>query len=245
MQSWLLFLLALLLPPGAGAGEIIGGKEARPHSRPYMAYLNFYKNGTLYACGGFLVREDFVLTAAHCNGSEMSVTLGAHNISSREATQQRFPVVKKFFRKYNNRTLANDIMLLKLGHAVNMTKEVEIIRLPKRATGPKPGTKCSVAGWGKMEVNGRGSSTLQEVKLDVVFPSRCHIFRSFYSRYQLCVGKPKSYKSSFKGDSGGPLVCGKRAQGILSYVRSDGRPPNVFTRISFYLPWIKEILGKN
>lgn len=41
----------------------MGGKVAKPHSRPYMASLQFDKQ---HSCGGILIREDFVLTAAHC-----------------------------------------------------------------------------------------------------------------------------------------------------------------------------------
>uniref|UniRef100_A0A8D2HQB3 Granzyme B-like n=1 Tax=Urocitellus parryii TaxID=9999 RepID=A0A8D2HQB3_UROPR len=58
-----LLLLAFFLPPKAQAGEIIGGHESKPHSRPYMAYLQFVAQGVQKKCGGFLIREDFVLTA--------------------------------------------------------------------------------------------------------------------------------------------------------------------------------------
>ena len=50
------------------SGKIIGGHEAKPHSRPYMVFLQSKTSGEPYICGGFLVREDFVLTAAHCLG---------------------------------------------------------------------------------------------------------------------------------------------------------------------------------
>uniref|UniRef100_A0A8C8UHM5 Peptidase S1 domain-containing protein n=1 Tax=Peromyscus maniculatus bairdii TaxID=230844 RepID=A0A8C8UHM5_PERMB len=57
-----LILLTLLLP----LGEIIGGHEVKPHSRPYMTFIKYVDaNGNRKRCGGFLVRDNFVLTAAH------------------------------------------------------------------------------------------------------------------------------------------------------------------------------------
>uniref|UniRef100_A0A3B3SK81 Peptidase S1 domain-containing protein n=1 Tax=Paramormyrops kingsleyae TaxID=1676925 RepID=A0A3B3SK81_9TELE len=53
--EFLLFLIAF--------SGILGGKTAKPHSRPYMASLQVRGAHT---CGGFLIREDFILTAAHC-----------------------------------------------------------------------------------------------------------------------------------------------------------------------------------
>uniref|UniRef100_A0A8D0KVY8 Peptidase S1 domain-containing protein n=1 Tax=Strix occidentalis caurina TaxID=311401 RepID=A0A8D0KVY8_STROC len=52
-------LLSLL--PG-----IIGGWEAKPHSRPYMAHLSIRSVSGNSRCGGFLIRPDAVLSAAHC-----------------------------------------------------------------------------------------------------------------------------------------------------------------------------------
>ncbi|CAI9157890.1 unnamed protein product [Rangifer tarandus platyrhynchus] len=65
----LLLLVVFLLSPRVQAGKIIGGHEAKPHSRPYMAYLQIQTPENILFCGGFLVRGDFVLTAAHCLGS--------------------------------------------------------------------------------------------------------------------------------------------------------------------------------
>uniref|UniRef100_A0A3Q0TB97 Peptidase S1 domain-containing protein n=1 Tax=Amphilophus citrinellus TaxID=61819 RepID=A0A3Q0TB97_AMPCI len=49
------------------SGKIVGGHEAVPHSRPYMVLLERHmSNGQIKYCGGFLLNEDFVMTAAHC-----------------------------------------------------------------------------------------------------------------------------------------------------------------------------------
>nr|XP_014691753.2 granzyme B-like isoform X2 [Equus asinus] len=110
----LLLLLAFLRSPGAEAGEIIGGHEAWPHSRPYMALVQFLFEEILHSCGGVLVRQDIVLTAAHCWGRLMNVTLGAHNIRKQEKTQQVITVRQAIRHPdYNPKNFSNDIMLLK------------------------------------------------------------------------------------------------------------------------------------
>ncbi|CAM5096212.1 unnamed protein product, partial [Natator depressus] len=48
--------------------EILRGREARPHARPYMAFVKTETGGNQRSrCGGFLSREDVVVRVAHCN----------------------------------------------------------------------------------------------------------------------------------------------------------------------------------
>ncbi|XP_029806037.1 chymase isoform X3 [Suricata suricatta] len=115
MHCLSLALLLLLLCSRAEAGEIIGGTECKPHSRPYMAHLEIVTlQNRLASCGGFLIRRNFVLTAAHCAGRSIMVTLGAHNIRKKEDTWQKLEVIKQFpHPKYDDNAFLHDIMLLK------------------------------------------------------------------------------------------------------------------------------------
>ncbi|XP_062946083.1 granzyme H isoform X3 [Cynocephalus volans] len=242
----LLLLLASLLSSGARTEEIIGGHEAKPHSRPYMVFLQLLHNGNKRRCGGVLVREDFVLTAAHCQGSSINVTLGAHNIKEQEETQQVIAVRRAIpHPAYNPQNFSSDIMLLRLEKKAKRTAAVRPLRLPGGKARVKPGEVCSVAGWGRTARMGKFSDTLQEVELTVQADEKCEIlFPSYYRKAtEICVGDTKETKTSFKGDSGGPLVCNNVAQGIVSYGRNNGTPPGVFIKVSHFLPWIKRTMN--
>uniref|UniRef100_A0A8D2AQK4 Granzyme B n=1 Tax=Sciurus vulgaris TaxID=55149 RepID=A0A8D2AQK4_SCIVU len=244
----LLLLLAFFLPPKTKAGEIIGGHEAKPHSRPYMAYLRILDQGSQQRCGGFLIREDFVLTAAHCQGSSINVTLGAHNIEEQEETQQVIPVKRAIQHPdYNSDHFYNDIMLLQLKTKAKLNPAVQTIKLPRSKDKVMSGKVCHVAGWGRMvPPKGRFSNTLQEVKMRVQKDRVCElekVLSKYYnSTIEMCVGDPKEKCSSFQGDSGGPLVCNNVVQGIVSYGKSNGTPPRVYTKVSSFLRWIKETM---
>ncbi|XP_022347729.1 LOW QUALITY PROTEIN: mast cell protease 1A-like [Enhydra lutris kenyoni] len=237
----LLLLVAFLLAPKVEAGKIIRGHEAKPHSRPFMAFLQIQNPNK--TCGGFLEHKDFVLTAVHCKGSSIRVILGTHNIKEQERTQQVIPVRKAIHHSdYNPKYVFNNIMLLQLEKA-HLTAHVSPLRLPKRSAQVWPGMVCSVAGWGCLSMNSTsGAWKLHEVELEVQRNKQCiSCYKLYNGTTQMCVGNPKKKKSSFKGDSGGPLLC-NMAQGIVSFRKTDGEPPRVYTRISSFFHWIERTM---
>ncbi|KAL1251322.1 hypothetical protein QQF64_019118, partial [Cirrhinus molitorella] len=90
--------------------SIVNGKEAKPHSRPYMVSLQI--NGCHYCCG-FLISDEFVMTAAHCKKNEkVTAVVGAHDLKNSNEGSVRIKV-KSYHKHPDYNSHINDIMLLR------------------------------------------------------------------------------------------------------------------------------------
>ncbi|CAM4632677.1 unnamed protein product [Lepidochelys olivacea] len=236
----LLLLLSLSYPlahAGALRNQIVGGHEAKPHSRPYMAALKVSGD---FGCGGFLVAPDWVMTAAHCMG-DITVILGAHDIHKPEESQQVLGVETYYNHpEYNDILIANDILLLKLTAKAKLNKYIQVIPLPKTSSDVPTDTRCSMAGWGYIDKE-RVTNRLFETNVTIYSRRKCLSIYPNLNDGMLCAGSFHHLKDSSQGDSGGPLICNGVAQGIVSFGYSF--PPAVYTRIANYLPWIRKIMG--
>ncbi|KAM9709490.1 granzyme B-like [Menidia menidia] len=238
----------LLLVPFTGATEdgIIGGRVAKAHSRPYMASLQF---GNHHSCGGILVREDYVLTAAHCKQPQtMTVLLGAHNNKETEKSQQRILVAKyhqhpRFTGKYDY-----DIMLLKLEKNATLNRFVKPIGLPKKNGKIPANINCVVAGWGRTGDKENPSAVLREAPVKMQFSQECkYLWGEYFNQdHMICTKANKNKGGICQGDSGGPLICNSKPQGITAFTAADNcenpKYPHVFIKIGFFMPWIKKVM---
>uniref|UniRef100_A0A8C3UTZ2 Peptidase S1 domain-containing protein n=1 Tax=Catharus ustulatus TaxID=91951 RepID=A0A8C3UTZ2_CATUS len=249
--SSLLYLSAQGVPE---TRRIIGGKEVVPHSRPYMVFLKIQvtnKTGTYHSfCGGFLIHPGAVLSAAHCldkNGTvNVTVILGTHNIRVREQSQQRIRARNFVIHpNYHPEGHVNDIVLLKLETKAKINAYVRTISLPRHNEGVRVGTECEVAGWGRTSLEKTKTDVMREVKLKVQNDEPCQKqFRKYQPQSMMCVGDQNRRKSVHKGDSGGPLFCNQKAHGIVSRVLENRLFPEVFTRVSYFEPWIRQQLRR-
>ncbi|XP_017262623.1 duodenase-1-like isoform X2 [Kryptolebias marmoratus] len=230
-------MLVLTFAGQAHAGKIIGGHEAKPHSRPYMVLVERKTpEKPTEHCGGFLLNEDFVMTAAHCQAMSYNVFLGMHSYLDKQ--KQKLPVKQAFPHKnYHEENFKNDIMLLKLSSKAKFTNNVKPIDLADSTDDPLP-KSCSVAGWGwTSKENNMMSPNLMEVNVTLIDKRCCAKKNVFCS---------KGKKGPGKGDSGGPLVCEGKAYGVVSANKylTNGSMLYKYTKIADNQEWIDDIMKK-
>uniref|UniRef100_A0A8C2B3S0 Si:dkey-21e2.3 n=1 Tax=Cyprinus carpio TaxID=7962 RepID=A0A8C2B3S0_CYPCA len=232
-----LLLLASLLPHLTFTARvnvgIVNGKEAEPHSRPYMVSVQSKEH---HICGGFLISDRFVMTAAHF----LTVVLGAHDLKKSE-NSVRF-TVESYHQNpdYTIRITAKK--------NVQLNDNIKWISIPAEEGNIEAGSVCSIAGWGSLAAKGKGSNHLMETNVKVMNNMECERKwgkEDFSTSQMMCV---HGDGGSCDGDSGGPLVCGDTAVGVTSFGDPDLcnslKLPEVYIKISAYLSWIKDIIKK-
>ena len=233
--------------------RIVGGTQVPDNRYPWMAsiYFRVADNRFLPGCGGSLISDRWIVSAAHCfvNGgvpadpNNVAFLLGATDLTSDDGI---FNVVSRIVvhPEYNPNTQENDIALLELPQPVGF----EPITLPSVANPvPIDGELATAAGWGATSEGGPQSNQLLEVDLPIVAHNACLPFyqNSLNQPLMLCAGGvPFGGRDSCQGDSGGPLFVTRADQvvqaGIVSFGVGCARPgiPGIYTRMIAYTDWI-------
>uniref|UniRef100_A0A8C5PSN6 Peptidase S1 domain-containing protein n=1 Tax=Leptobrachium leishanense TaxID=445787 RepID=A0A8C5PSN6_9ANUR len=224
--------------------KIVGGYTCVKNAVPYIVSLN----SGYHFCGGSLINNQWVVSAAHCYKASIQVRLGEHNIATSEGTEQFISSSKVIKHgSYNSRTLDNDIMLIKLASAATLNSYVKTVALPSGCAAA--GTSCLISGWGNTLSSGSNyPDLLQCLDAPILTDSQCTgSYPGEITKNMFCAGFLAGGKDSCQGDSGGPVVCSGQLQGIVSwgYGCAQKNNPGVYAKVCNYVSWIKNTISSN
>ncbi|XP_062848874.1 chymotrypsin A-like [Trichomycterus rosablanca] len=238
------------IPPViSGYARIVNGEEAVPHSWPWQVSLQ--DSTGFHFCGGSLVNEFWVVTAAHCNTkTSHRVILGEHDRSSNAENIQVMKIEKVIRHpNYNSYTINNDVTVIKLASPAQINARVSPVCMAETSDNFSGGMKCVTTGWGLTRYNAINTpARLQQAALPLLTNSDCQRhWGSNITDLMICAGA--SGASSCMGDSGGPLVCQKSGQwtlvGIVSWGSStcSTSMPGVYARVTMLRSWIDQTIA--
>ena len=216
--------------------RIVNGQEATPGQFPYqIALLSEFLTGT-GLCGGSVLTNNYILTAAHCVVSGATTLarggtaiMGAHNRNVNEPSQQRI------------RFSTGGIIRHPQYSTTNIRNDIAVVRLDA------PIVFNTVSGFGRTSDGSSATSAVVRFTRNPVMTNADCIARwntALIQPQNVCLSG-EGGRSSCNGDSGGPLTVqdgGSLQIGIVSFGSAAGCSigmPSVYARVSFFLSWIE------
>lgn len=232
--------------------KITGGASTVISDFPWQVY---FISGN-FRCGGSIIGDRWIVTAAHCTKDntgaaipayQMSVVVGVNNPQD-PLEGKTYQVSQAIVNSgYNDQTLLNDIALLELVDSINFAnaKPIKLVTSTDVTEGAiDPGVMSWVTGWGYIHVNPNVLPTsLQKVQLPIISLAQAEtVWGSTIPATDLMAGFLNGNKDACNGDSGGPLVVPVLGEyklaGIVSWGSQNCDTYGAYTRVSDFIDWI-------
>jgi trypsin len=234
--------------------RIVGGEKTDIKQHPWQVALDVKIDGKSYLCGGSIIADGWLLTAAHCfkpstSPGEVRVKSGATNY----ITQGAWATIERIVihQDYNPQTHEHDIALAKL----RFPPPGKVIPLPTDGQMIPSGQPLEVTGWGATSEGGDASRVLLKATVPYAENATCNALSAYNGLIKagmMCAGYRDGGIDSCHGDSGGPLVWrtadGPVLVGVVSWGEGCARKfrYGVYTRVASYVRWIgKTVASKS
>lgn len=211
------------------------------------------KFGNGHRCGGSLINNRTVLTAAHCihdgkkymSANLFVLTMGGLDRWTKDNNTLIIKVKKVVGHKdYNPDTYANDIAVIILDSDVPANHPTAA-PIALASSSPIPGRACQISGWGTTSFKGVQPNRLMAGNLTINSKTECNQPNRHNGNVlngMFCAGSFSGLNivDSCQGDSGGPLTC----DGILQGITSNGfecarlNYPGIYMDVYHYRSWI-------
>ncbi|KAK5645607.1 hypothetical protein RI129_004071 [Pyrocoelia pectoralis] len=257
----LLILIYLNYAAAALESRIINGRDALPGEFGYIVSVQKYFN---HICGGSIINEYNVLTAASCfddNRKIYFIQYGLVKLTAKNVNviHVRDTLMHEHFEPMNSNK--HDIAILKLSSPLTFdSSSVTPISLPTQGEEFKGNTWARISGWGSVDdMDEALSKHLQTATIYILSMEKCKIPYgwSFHKESQMCANnkKPETRRGASTGDVGSPLVKKMRGRirliGLFSWsfnlfgTHDSKIYPDVFTKVSHYFVSHLLIFQKN
>ena len=232
------------------SARIIDGGFAPVGRYPYA--VSIQGQGRQHVCGGSLIAQNLILSAAHCSVTFGEVHIKRYNMSdSSPSEQERYAILDEFIHpQYNYIDYPYDYMIIRF----NGTSSISPIKLNRVPAIPTDNATLTVVGWGRNDTDGdyMPSEVLKEAEVFSVSQSSCNTYWQSYgyaiTNDMMCATRKTGINC--RGDSGSPLLWKKDASdgdvqvGLVSWASADcdlAMAPSVYSRISDQIDWIDYI----
>jgi len=236
------------------AGFIVGGQDAQANEFPWQVSLR-RKATNSHFCGGSIISNQWVLTAAHCVQGEdarsLTVVIGEHDSGAESTVRVSLDVSSIAINPgYSSATSANDIALLKVQQTITFNREVQPVCAPDDAVSYYY-RKSQCSGWGSLRSGGACCPPiLKYVTLNITTNDFCNRayggVRDRITDDMICASDNYggNDRDSCQGDSGGPLTVKEsdgtfRIVGVVSWgIGCASGYPGVYSRVQYFNNWI-------
>jgi len=259
------FLVSILLNVVSAGKRIVGGQTASSGQFPFQVAWIYSRAANEYQgqfCGGSLINDRWVITAAHCfkdletgeppyPNSDVYALINAVNLLGSEGYERqiRSVVVHETYDSSVPFAQRVDIALVELVDTVNVEPVATCLSSESSAL-EAVGKSCIVSGWGSTNQDsslGQFPTMLQYVSVPIVDLGTCRTLAPFtISDDYFCAGSQG--KDSCQGDSGGPITTtDSSGRTVLIGIVSSGTAVQqplcsgvygIYTRVCPFESWI-------